>query len=93
MKSFKFSFRNLKESHDLTPHDSHKSYYGKAEVYTLKGGIKVLRSYSTYVAVIGRNGQIYRTWLGWSATTGRHIASFCGLNKKQYEQLPLAKVI
>lgn len=32
-----------------------------------------------------------RLWGGWSATTGRHIAAFCGMNKKEFTNLPLAK--
>lgn len=41
------------------------------------------------VAKIDANGNVIRLWNGWSATTGRHIASFCGLNKKEFLNLPL----
>lgn len=77
-------------NYELTPTDSHKSFYGKATVIE-KNGVKTLISYSTLVAKIDKSGKIYRLWDGWSATTGRHIASFCGLNKREFEKLPLSK--
>ena len=30
---------------------------------------------------------LVRLWDGWSATTGRHIKAFCGLNKAAYMAL------
>lgn len=39
-------------------------------------------------AKIDADGNIIRLWNGWSATTGRHISAFCGLNKKEYLELP-----
>jgi hypothetical protein len=90
MKTFSFSFSDINYRYDLTPCDSHKSFYGKAEVIVLKDGTRILRSYSTYVMVQDAMGNLYRTWQGWSATTGRHIKSFCGLNKKGIESLPTA---
>lgn len=77
-------------NYELIPTDSHKSFYGKAHVID-KNGVKILISYSTPVAKIDEKGQIYRLWDGWSATTGRHIAAFCGLNKREFNALPLAK--
>lgn len=35
------------------------------------------------------NGKVIRLWRGWTATTGRHIKAFCGLNKKEFLNLPL----
>lgn len=32
-------------------------------------------------------GELVKLWDGWSATTGRHIAAFCGLNKAAYTSL------
>ena len=92
MKTFTFLLSDINYRYDLTPADSHKSFYGKAEVIVLKDGTRVLRSYSTYVMVQDGCGNLYRTWDGWSATTGRHIKSFCGLNKAGVSALPTARV-
>jgi hypothetical protein len=81
----------MSTSYELQPRDGHKSFYGKARVNYPANGIAVLRSYSTDVAACA-NGKIYRLWDGWSATTGRHIAAFCGLNKAAFEKLPLVSL-
>lgn len=73
---------------DLTPKDSHKSFYGKARVELLKGGETVLYSYGTPVLLYSRGGALFRLWGGWSATTGRHIRAFCGMSKGEYTRLP-----
>lgn len=75
--------------YELRPTTSQKSFYGKAIILTFSDGSKVLKSYSTLVAKQLPNGQIVRLWGGWSATTGRHIAAFCGLNKREFCALPL----
>lgn len=85
---YPFSFSNQVESFDLIPHNQ-KSYYGKARVHVMSDGSCLLRSYATIVAKISPDGQIHRLWGGWSATTGKHIKSFCGLNKAQFASLPL----
>ena len=77
-------------NYELIPTNSQKSFYGKAYVIE-NNGVKVLISYTTPVAKIDKNGQIFRLWDGWSATTGRHIAAFCGLNKREFSALPLTK--
>lgn len=74
--------------YELTPNDSHKSFYGKARVLEYEDGRKALISYETIVIVMFPDGAVYRTWNGWSATTGRHIRAFCGLNKREYLALP-----
>ena len=76
-------------TYELMPTNNQKSFYGKAIILTFSDGSRVLRSYSTYVAKIDSDGTIKRLWGGWSATTGKHIASFCGLNKKAFTALPL----
>lgn len=81
----KYGFEVSRE--ELTPRDNRKSFYRKAWVIQYANGAEALLSYETIVAV-KVNGQIFRTWSGWSATTGRHIAAWCGLNKKAYEALP-----
>ena len=72
--------------YDLIPTDSHKSFYGKAKVHD-DGKVKYLYSYNTPVMAL-YNGIYYRLWNGWSATTGRHIKDFSGMNKKEYQALP-----
>lgn len=71
----------------LVPDDSHKSFYKKAVVRVYDDGTEILFSYGT--PVIGRDslGGLHRIWMGWSATTGRHIRAFCGLNKAGFENL------
>lgn len=75
--------------YELLPNDCHKSFYGKAKVFVSKDGTEYLQSYSTIVCVREPDGTIRRTWSGWSATTGRHIAAFCGMNKKTFCSLPV----
>ncbi len=50
-------------------------------------GAKVLRSYGTAVIRREPDGTLIPLWEGWSATTGRHIKAFCGLNKAEYQAL------
>ena len=76
------------KSYELLPVDSHKSFYGKARVFVYEDGTEVLRSYETDVITRTPSGKLFRTWPDWSATTGRHVKSFCGLNKAGYEALP-----
>ena len=52
-------------------------------------GSEVLQSYETQVLRRYPDGTLHRLWNGWSATTGKHIKAFCGLNKKQYLELPI----
>lgn len=33
------------------------------------------------------SGELVKMWDGWTATTGRHIKAFCGLNKAAYMSL------
>ena len=79
---------NVKRIYEISPNDSHKSFYGKARVAELENGERVLISYNTPVIYENNDGELFRLWWGWSATTGRHIRAFCGLNKKEYENLP-----
>jgi len=86
--------RNIVNVYDLRPMDgTRKSFYGKASVYIDEFGNEFLISYNTLIMArfvdkkYGDN--LVRYWDGWTATTGRHIKAFCGLNKKQFENLPL----
>lgn len=77
----------------LTPTDSRKSFYGKATVLLCSNGDKILRSYCTNVAKISADGTFHKLWDGYSATTMRHINSFCdtfgisGSGKKWWDSL------
>ena len=80
------------EIYELKPNNNtRKSFYGKANVIESKG-LKLLRSYETIVCYFDKKGKLHRTYEFWSVTTGRHIASFCNLGKKDFEKLPVEKV-
>lgn len=70
-------------TYELTPNDSRKSFYGKARVEIAE----TLYSYNTPIIRRNPSGELVKLWDGWSATTGRHIAAFCGLNKAAYMSL------
>lgn len=72
---------------ELMPNDGRKSFYGKAIVEIDNEGSETLYSYGTPILTKRTNGEIVKHWNGWSATTGRHIKAFCGLNKAQYTAL------
>lgn len=74
---------------DLTPNGSRKSFYGKAKVVIDDNGQKTLFSYDTEIMRITPDGTLVKLWDGWSTTTGRHIKAFCGLSKKEYDELPI----
>lgn len=74
----------ITETYELQPTDCRKSCYGKAEVAVYDDGTKELYSYGTRIMRKHPDGTLERIWGGWSATTGRHIKYFCGLNKKEY---------
>lgn len=62
--------------YELPCYDSRKSFYGKAHVIE-RDGAKILRSYNTDVCSVDSAGNFKRLWGGYSATTMRHINSFC----------------
>lgn len=70
------------KKYELIPTDGRKSFYGKAVVIVEDNGTETLYSYGT--PIIKR---LVKLWSGWSATTGRHIQAFCGLNKAAYMNL------
>ena len=72
---------------ELMPNDGRKSFYGKAIVEIDNEGSETLYSYGTPSLTKRTNGEMVKHWNGWSATTGRHIKAFCGLNKAQYTAL------
>lgn len=82
--------KNNTFTYDLIPADGRKSFYGKARVTVSEDGAQTLYSYNTPIITRDPSGELRRIWTGWSATTGRHIKAFCGLNKAGYEALPFA---
>lgn len=77
--------------YELRPTDERKSFYGKAVVQIEENGTETLLSYGTPIIKRFVSGEMVKLWDGWSATTGRHIKAFCGLNKAGYEKLELEK--
>lgn len=73
--------------YELIPNDGRKSFYGKAVVEVADDGSETLYSYGTPIVKKTAAGELVRLWDGWSATTGRHIKAFCGLNKAAYMAL------
>lgn len=77
--------------YELSPIDSRKSFYRKAKVYIGENGAEVLYSYDTPIIRRDITGKLTRLYSGFTATTGRHIKAFCGLNKAEFLKLPLEK--
>lgn len=73
--------------YELIPNDGRKSFYGKAVVMIGDDGTETLYSYNTAIIKRTAAGELVKLWDGWSATTGRHINAFCGLNKAAYMAL------
>lgn len=73
--------------YELMPNNGRKSFYGKATVVVSDDGSETLYSYDTPIIKREASGELVKLWDGWSATTGRHIAAFCGLNKAEYSKL------
>lgn len=73
--------------YELIPTDGRKSFYRKAVVIVEDNGTETLYSYGTPIIKRLVSGELVKLWSGWSATTGRHIQAFCGLNKAAYMNL------
>ena len=54
-----------------------------------ENGVSILYSYETKIMRENADGSYDRLWDGWSATTGKHIKLFAGLNKKEFLALEL----
>lgn len=79
---------NSMNKYALIPTDGRKSFYNKAIVTVDENGAETLYSYDTPIIKRLVSGELVRLWAGWSATTGRHIKAFCGLNKAGFMALP-----
>ena len=66
-----------------------KSFNGKAFVRISFDGSETLYSYDTPIVKRDPSGKLSRIWGGWSATTGKHIRAFCGLNKAGFDALEM----
>lgn len=75
------------KEYELKPTDGRKSFYGKAVVMVEDNGTETLYSYGTPIVKRLASGELVKLWDGWTATTGRHIQAFCGLNKQEYNNL------
>lgn len=68
--------------------NNQKSFYGKALVEVTADGRQILYSYNTPIIEKTADGNLNRLYFGWTATTGKHIKAFCGLDKKGFLSLP-----
>ena len=75
--------------YELMPTNGRKSFYGKAQVVVDEDGVETLKSYGTDILKRYSDGRLKRVHDGWTLTTGNHIRSFCGLDKKEFLSLPL----
>lgn len=75
--------------YELIPDDGRKSFYHKARVRLEPSGAETLISYNTPVMRREPSGQLVRLWDDWSATTGRHVRAFCGINKAAWDKMPV----
>lgn len=80
---------------ELIPHDGHKSFYRKAFIIETPEMYYCL-SYDTIVCGVDKQTKTFcRYWLGYSATTMRHINAFLYalmlplLNKKEWLKIPV----
>ena len=73
--------------YELIPMRGQKSFYGKAVVVVEDNGTETLYSYGTPIVKRLVSGELVKMWDGWTATTGKHIKAFCGLNKTAYMNL------
>jgi hypothetical protein len=70
--------------YELIPTNNRKSFYGKAFVEATDTE-EILLSYNTPIIKRDKKtGSLTRLYDGWTSTTGNHIISFCGLNKKEF---------
>ena len=73
--------------YELIPTNGRKSFYGKAKVVIEDDGSETLYSYNIPIITRKPNGEYIKLYNGWTATTGTHIKSFCGMNKKEFIEL------
>lgn len=75
------------KTYELHPAQNQKSFYGKAIVKVDENGTETLYSYETPIISKNKDGKLTRLRFDYTATTGKHIKAFCGLNKAEFEKL------
>lgn len=70
-----------------TAEQNQKSFGCKAVIEVNDDGTETLFSYNIKIVSKMPNGELIKHWDGWTATTGKHIKAFCGMNKKEYSVL------
>jgi len=80
------------EIFELIPKNGRKSFGHKAIVQVDTNGDRTLFSYCTPIIKQCADGRVIRLWDKWSSTTGAHIMTFCGLNKAEFEALPIETI-
>lgn len=84
-------------SYELRPANGQKSFYGNAVIEINDDGSETLYSYKTKICTKTKTGEIIRHFngiaangdnVGFTATTIKHVKSFCGLNKAAFIALP-----
>lgn len=65
---------------------------GKARVIRTEKGEYLVSYETTVLFTSAKTGKRYRTWDGWSMTTGRHIKEYCNYTKAEYQALPYKEV-
>lgn len=68
-----------KEYCNTHPATAYYSGFNGLEIHGIEYGI------NDYLYCV--SGELVKLWNGWTATTGRHIQAFCGLNKTAYMNL------
>ena len=66
----------------------HRNNGTRAKQIIFNDGTRVLISYETVVASV-KDDKMYRHWDKWKATTGKHIAEFMGVYKKEWDKMPV----
>lgn len=83
--------------YELRPANGQKSFNGKAVIEINDDGSETLYSYGTKILTKTSAGEMIRHFngiaangenVGFSATTLKHVKSFCGLNKADFIALP-----
>ncbi len=78
------------KEYDLIPTNGRKSFYGKARVEIADDGAETLISYHSRIIRRNADGSYVRLFEETlTHTTATHVKSFCGMNKKEFEKLPV----
>lgn len=85
------------KNYELKPANGQTSFYGKAIIELNADGSETLFSYGTKIMTKTSAGEMIRHFngiaadgsnVGFTATTLKHVKSFCGLNKADFIALP-----